>query len=129
MRGGVRQLVRAAVRLVDAADLLLPRVAVGRGSVVERTAAAGDVELRVDHVGPEVLEHALQLVVARLGDDVGQPRVQIVRPHGVAGDDLLLAHGQAILVVVAALEVVAHAHERLGEAEVLLVVRSRGTGR
>ena len=53
----VRQLVGAAVGLVHAADLVLPRRAVGRGAVVERAAAAGDVELRVDDVAPQALEH------------------------------------------------------------------------
>jgi hypothetical protein len=108
---------------VHAADLALPGEAVGRGAVVERAAAAGEVELGVDHVVPEPREDLLELLVARLGHEVGEAGIEVVGPHGVAGGDRLLAHREAVLVVVAAVEVVAHVDERLGEAQVPLVAR------
>ena len=86
------------------------QVVVGGEALVRRRGAeaAGHVHPRRGHVAPEHLAGALERVVAELGREVGHGRVHVHRPHRVADDLVLLAHGLVRLaVLVGALPVLA----------------------
>ena len=126
MRRRLRQLVGTAITLVYLLNQIgLVDRTIGRRTIVEGTTGTRHIHLAGHDILPDARQVLHQLLLARLGIDIGHTGIEVVGANGVTHRIVLLAEGDAVLVVIRTiLDHAADVDQVLREFEVARVARS-----
>ena len=97
----IGKLVLVSVCLMH--KLMLEKISIGRGAVIQGPASPRHIHLLGHKAFPDLAEHLPQFFVVLLQAQIRHAGIQIVCPHGMSDDFVMLPQGNAVLIVIHAL--------------------------